>query len=57
MNSKDLCNNIYKDLCAQLGELSLQKLQIDKQISDIQAQVAMLNALSPEFQKLEASHE
>lgn len=53
MKMKNLCNNIYKDLLAKLGELTLQKNVIDKQIKDIQAQLNLLNGLSPELQKVE----
>jgi len=53
MKMKNLCNNIYKDLLAKLGELTLQKDVIDKQVKDIQAQLNLLNGLSPELQKVE----
>jgi hypothetical protein len=58
MTSKDLCNSVYKDLCAQIGELSLKKslLQtelnsISLQISKLESQIPLLNALAGELDK------
>lgn len=50
---KEFCNNTYRDLIARLGELSIQKTIIDKQIAEIGAQLHLLNALSPQLQKIE----
>jgi len=55
MNAKEFCNGIYRDLVARLGELTIQEELIVKEKSDIQAQLRLLNALSPELQKQEES--
>lgn len=55
MKMKEYCNNTYRDLIAKLGELSIQKTLIDKQIAEIGAQIHLLNALSPDLQKIEQS--
>lgn len=53
MDAKQFCNNIYRDMVARLGELTIQLDQIEKEKESIKAQLALLNALSPELQKLE----
>lgn len=53
----DLCNNTYRDLCAKLGELHLQKAHIDRLINDITAQITLLNALAPQLNALTAKQE
>lgn len=53
----DLCNNTYRDLCAKLGELHLQKDHIDRLIHDITAQITLLNALAPQLNALTAKQE
>lgn len=53
MKTKQLCDNTYKDLLARLGELTIQKTIIDKQVAEINAQLILLNALAPELQRLE----
>lgn len=50
---RNFCNNIYRDLVARLGELTIQEELINKEKSDILAQLRLLNALSPELQKQE----
>jgi chaperonin cofactor prefoldin len=50
---KDFCNNIYKDLVSRLGELQINIDQLSKEKEAINAQLRLLNALSPELQKLE----
>ena len=54
MNDKvqSLANDIYRDLIAKAGELSLQKESIDEQLKAIKAQLALLNSLVPELKKL-----
>jgi hypothetical protein len=54
MKTKEYCNNLYRDLIAHLGELYLQQNLLTKQIESILAKLELLNALSPELQKLEA---
>lgn len=53
MRMKEICDSTYRDLLAKLGELQIQKTIIDKQIAEIGAQLHLLNALSPELQKIE----
>lgn len=53
MIGKNFINNIYKDLCARLGELQIQKDQIDKEITNILAQIALLNSMAPSMESLE----
>jgi len=53
VKTQDLCNNTYRDLCAQLGELSLQRILLEKKINEITAQLHLLNALSPQLQSIE----
>ena len=48
-----LCNNMYRDLLARLGELAIQRQALDKSIKIIEAQLELLNAISPELQALE----
>lgn len=52
--SKDFCNQIYKDLCAELGQLLIQKQLIDNQIKSLTAKIELLNGLSPRLQSLES---
>ena len=53
MKMQDFANETYRDLCAKLGELSLQRSLISKQIKDIEAQIAFLNAVVPKLSKIE----
>ena len=53
MKTKDLCNNIYKDLAAELGQLSIQQQSINERIKEIVNQITILNAISPKFQEIE----
>ncbi len=55
MQTKNLCNTIYKDLCAELGQLQIQKESIDKRVQDILAQISLLNQLSPKLQDIETN--
>ena len=55
MKTKELANNIYKDLCAELGQLSIQKQSIDDRIKEIINQITLLNALSPKIQEIESN--
>jgi len=57
MKTKELCNETYRDLCAELGQLQLQKDALDKRAAEILAQITLLNALSPKLQTIEASLE
>lgn len=57
MKTKELCNETYKDLCAELGQLQLQKDALDKRAAEILAQIQLLNALSPKLQSLESKIE
>ena len=42
-----------KELCAQLGALNLQKKQVDKKISDIEASLSAINQIAPDLIKIE----
>ena len=57
MKMQDFANETYRDLCAKLGELSLQRSLISKQIKDIEAQISFLNAVVPKLAKLESDIE
>ncbi len=50
-----LCNNAYRDFLAKLGELYVQKKNIDEQIAIILAQISYLNQITPELMKIEKS--
>ena len=41
------CNNLYKDLCTKLGEISLQKAALDSEIKRIKAKLELLNGIVP----------
>jgi hypothetical protein len=53
MKTKELCDNVYRDLVARLGIIQIQEDQLLKEKAELLAQIKLLNALSPEFQKLE----
>jgi hypothetical protein len=52
---RQFCNKEYYDLCAQLGQLTIQKDIIDAQIKEILTKINHLNQLSPRLQELEAN--
>jgi chaperonin cofactor prefoldin len=53
MKSQEFCNNVYRDLVARLGEIQIQLDQLSQEKKALLAQLKLLNALSPELQKLE----
>jgi hypothetical protein len=42
-------NNKYSELCAQLGDLSFRRHQLDVEISALTSKIKMLNDLQPEL--------
>lgn len=55
MNTEAKLNEIFKDLLAQLGHLSVQRDELESQITALKQQLNMLNSLAPELKKLEAT--
>lgn len=55
MTTKDLVNQKYTSLAAQLGTLMLQQSDLADKITLLKSQIAALNALVPDLQKMEAS--
>lgn len=51
--TQTLCNSQYRDLCARLGELYIQKQAIDTEIAAIISQISIINSIVPSLIKLE----
>ena len=51
MDIQAFCNSVYTDLIARLGQLYSQKSHIDKQIIELEAQIAFLNSLAPKLKE------
>ena len=49
----ELINNIYKDVSAEIGQLEIQKSNIQERLQELKAQVSALNTLVPELRKIE----
>lgn len=50
---QDYCNQLYASLIARFGEISIQQDKLALEKAKIEAQIALLNALSPELQAKE----
>jgi uncharacterized protein involved in exopolysaccharide biosynthesis len=46
-------NEIYRDLVAKIGELSIQKEIIEKELNSLRGRIEGLNVLAPEMAKIE----
>lgn len=51
--SIELINNIYKDVSAEIGQLEIQKSNINERLQELKAQVSALNTLVPQMRKIE----
>ena len=54
MSIKQTMNQTYSELCQKLGSLAYRKLQIDKEVESICAEIKALNDMVPAMEKLEA---
>ncbi len=53
MSMQKLCNEKYKNLCSQLGQVAAQKQIVDTQHAELIMQIKMLNEHVPDLIKFE----